>query len=45
MGSCHDKAFATFVNDRKVADQPIDLIEAVSPAGDFAYRFDTPVGV
>jgi hypothetical protein len=39
------KTFAKFVHDREVAGLPIDLIEAVFPAGDFGYTLKTSTGM
>ena len=45
IGSRDDQKFARFVHDREVAGLPIDLIEEVSPAGDYEYEFLTAAGV
>ena len=45
IGSRDDKRFARFVHDREVAGLPIDLIEEVSPAGEYEYRFTTASGM
>ena len=45
IGSRDDKKFARFVHDREVAGLPIDLIEEVSPAGEYKYEFRTAAGM
>ena len=45
IGIRDDKTFARFVHDREVAGLPIDFIEDPFPAGQFAYKFETPAGV
>ena len=44
-GSCDDKTFATFIDDREVAGLPVNLIEEASPAGELDYKFETPAGI
>ena len=44
IGRRDDKRFARFVHDREVAGLPIDLIEEVSPAGEYVYEFATASG-
>ena len=44
IGSRDEKTFARFVHGREVAGLPIDLVEDVSPAGDFMYTFETSAG-
>jgi hypothetical protein len=45
IGSCDNKRFGGFVHDREVAGLPIDLIEEVSPAGEYEYGFRTAAGM
>ena len=45
IGSRDEKTFSRFVHDRDVAGLPIDLVEDISPAGDFKYTFETSAGV
>ena len=45
IGSRDDKKFARFVHDREVAGLSIDLMEEVSPAGEYKYEFRTAAGM
>jgi hypothetical protein len=45
VGSVNDKAFATFIRDREVAGQPVNLIGEAFPVGRCCYRFHSPNGI
>jgi len=45
VGSCDDRAFASFIQDRSVAGRPINVIEDAFPVGRHNFEFDCSAGV